>query len=633
MAKEQDIQRPVQQNDPIEEEESWRRIRGTKRGCAATWNTKIEVERQIRSVDSAIPTNQKDIESGEHETDKYMDLELYRAATRNDFISVLKPASMEIDSVSPLGNSVLHVAASSGNEKNVRDIAYEFPSLVTKQNSKGDTALHIAARAGHALVVEALVGLQRDRLLRLMNNEGNTALHEALINCPKSVAIDHLIQADSEVIYYPNKEEKSPLYLAAEAGYVDCLKKMLENEAVNGNIYERLRGKSPVHAALMGKKKGVLDMILEKEPRFIHLRDEKGGTLHHLAAYMGYLEVVRYLLERHNLGAIERDKKGSFPVHLASSEGHVDVIKKLLEYFPYPWELLNNNHQNILHVAAESGKHDVVSYILKTRRFEKMINEKDKDGNTPLHLATMNFHPNIVLDLTWDKRVEKKFGVINNEGLTALDAALYKMEETPSFQQQLTWAALKSAGASQGPASKVSNGKGKNPQAKMDDYVNTLLLVSTLIATVTFAAGFTMPGRYNDSDPDQGMAIMLKRRLFHRFVFCDTIAMYSSIVVVLTLIWGQLRDLKLLHTAHRIALPFLGIALTSMSLAFMAGVCLVVGKLSWLFTTILIMSLVFVVAFLLLLFLLWSPVESPHCILRYITYYPFRLLIYVGQCK
>lgn len=82
----------------------------------------------------------------------------------------------------------------------------------------------------------------------------------------------------------------------------------------------------------------------------------------------------------------------------------------------------------------------------------------------------------------------------------------------------------------------------------MDNYkerVNTLLLVATLIATVTFAAGFTVPGGYNSSDRDLGMATMLRDKGFHVFIFCDTIAMYSSIIVAVTLIWAQLGDINL----------------------------------------------------------------------------------------
>ena len=154
--------------------------------------------------------------------------------------------------------------------------------------------------------------------------------------------------------------------------------------------------------------------------------------------------------------------------------------------------------------------------------------------------------------------------------------------------------------------------------------------MSTLVATVTFAAGFTIPGGYNSSDEeDKGMATMLNHNIFHGFIFCNTIAMFSSIFVAVTLIWAQLGDIHLVLIALRAALPLLGVALATMSLAFLVGIYLVVSKLSWLANAIMIMGLVFLVVVLSLYFFLWFPMSSSNRIMRYISYYPFRLLLVV----
>ena len=163
---------------------------------------------------------------------------------------------------------------------------------------------------------------------------------------------------------------------------------------------------------------------------------------------------------------------------------------------------------------------------------------------------------------------------------------------------------------------------------------NTLLLVSTLAATVTFAAGFTIPGGYNSSGDDKdkgdkGMATMLGDNIFHGFIFCNTIAMFSSIFVAVTLIWAQLGDVHLVLIALRAALPLLGVTLATMSLAFLAGIYLAVSKLSWLAITIMVMGLVFLVSLLSLYFFLCFPMSSSNRIMRYISYYPFCLLLVV----
>ena len=55
------------------------------------------------------------------------------------------------------------------------------------------------------------------------------------------------------------------------------------------------------------------------------------------------------------------------------------------------------------------------------------------------------------------------------------------------------------------------------------------LIVATLTATVTFAAGFTLPGGYSDTD---GMAILTKKASFKAFVVSDTIALTFSVSAV-----------------------------------------------------------------------------------------------------
>lgn len=92
--------------------------------------------------------------------------------------------------------------------------------------------------------------------------------------------------------------------------------------------------------------------------------------------------------------------------------------------------------------------------------------------------------------------------------------------------------------------------------AALKDRVNTLLLVSTLVVTVTFAAGFTMPvGYINSSDNlNSGMATFLVKRMFHVFVICNTLSMCASILAAITVIWAQLGDLNSMDTALRFAL-------------------------------------------------------------------------------
>jgi len=133
---------------------------------------------------------------------------------------------------------------------------------------------------------------------------------------------------------------------------------------------------------------------------------------------------------------MERDIDGIFPLHLASAFGHIEVLKKLLENCPDPREIVDNKGRNIVHIAAIMGEFNVVRYVLQDAKDEvkDMINGKDCDGNTPLHLAASHSRPKIVQDLTWDTRVD--LHCLNNNNQTALDVfEQFKQENNPPFSQ------------------------------------------------------------------------------------------------------------------------------------------------------------------------------------------------------
>ncbi|KAM7462928.1 hypothetical protein LguiA_031049 [Lonicera macranthoides] len=68
-------------------------------------------------------------------------------------------------------------------------------------------------------------------------------------------------------------------------------------------------------------------------------------------------------------------------------------------------------------------------------------------------------------------------------------------------------------------------------------YVNNHIIVAALIVTVTFAAGFTMPGGYIGSGSEnQGIAFLLTSSIaFQVYIISDTLALIISITALLLL--------------------------------------------------------------------------------------------------
>ncbi|GMY05059.1 protein ACCELERATED CELL DEATH 6-like isoform X1 [Fagus crenata] len=368
----------------------------------------------------------------------------------------------------------------------------------------------------------------------------------------------------------------------------------------------------------------MLEEIAIKNQNLFHVRDTKGKTPLYFAASKGYLEGFKFLLKYSEKSTLERSIKGNFPIHAACKNGHVDIVNELLEQqWPNPTEFLNNEGQNILHIAAKSGKYVVVKNLLRNPKLEMFeINAKDNLGNTALHLASMNLRPNVVCSLTWeDKRVDLELR--NNDGLTAVDVLVDRVSMPPStLRETFTFMALSSAGTKISDAGKkIFRRRSTLAPEQIKDMVNLLSLVTILVATVTFAAGLTVPGGFNSTDKDTGIATLVHKGMFQIFIICDTIALYCSIIGTFILTMAQLGGHRVAFTAFYYALLFLGAALFSMSLAFISAVFVVVSKVTWLAIVVLITGIVFLSFISTIYILVVFPYESSNPVFRCISYY------------
>ncbi|GAU50485.1 hypothetical protein TSUD_26290 [Trifolium subterraneum] len=110
-----------------------------------------------------------------------------------------------------------------------------------------------------------------------------------------------------------------------------------------------------------------------------------------------------------------KGKGGRTPLHLASEIGDVDILAELVLACPDSIEDVTVKGQTALHIAAENEKYEALHllvYFLKknTKRDAskleyKILNLKDEDENTILHIVVENKEPEGRID--WlDQRVQ-----------------------------------------------------------------------------------------------------------------------------------------------------------------------------------------------------------------------------------
>ncbi|KAG6499707.1 hypothetical protein ZIOFF_039498 [Zingiber officinale] len=401
----------------------------------------------------------------------------------------------------------------------------------------GNTDLHAATIRGHVSVVERPEilprrmmpkkpprppsdGVEKDGML-MDNKIGNTALHAAIIGGHISV-VERLLSSAPKLVTMTNRYCVSALYMAAERDLPDIVEKILavSDEEVS---HEGPRGQTALHAAVLRSHK-ITNMILDKNiPSCLRHQDDSKSTPLHFAAAQGDVAMLRLLLERDATAGYMKDDGGFAIIHIAASVGDRNMIEEILVRCPDALEQKNNQGRNFVHVAAEKKNLKVVKYVLNSSPSAKeLLNEQDHEGNTPLHLAVLAKDQKMIRVLLSSRIADS--ALMNSSGFTPVDLASSNFRTRVSLRMYNIMTDLISYGSRFSPqrVDHIRNHMRRSQDEEIDRYralTNNLAIVAVLIATVTFAAAFTLPGGYrNDSGSDEGMAILSSRAAFKAFL-------------------------------------------------------------------------------------------------------------------
>ena len=117
--------------------------------------------------------------------------------------------------------------------------------------------------------------------------------------------------------------------------------------------------------------------------------------------------------------AYTKDNNGISALHLAAKEGCISVLKTFTKLCPDSCELTDLRDRTALHFAVANHQAYAVRKMLEFGSFRNLVNQRDIDGNTPLHLAAIVGDFVIVMMLAANERVDKK--IMNNAGFTTND--------------------------------------------------------------------------------------------------------------------------------------------------------------------------------------------------------------------
>jgi cation transport ATPase len=128
---------------------------------------------------------------------------------------------------------------------------------------------------------------------------------------------------------------------------------------------------------------------------------------------------------------------------------------------------------------------------------------------------------------------------------------------------------------------KVTNKTRKDIKSLTETYTSNTSLVAILMATITFAAAFTLPGGYSTVAGTEGLPILIS----------DTLAMCSSLAVAFVCVIAKWEDLEFLLYYRSFTKKLMWFAYLATTIAFATGLYTVLApQLPWLAVAICILT-------------------------------------------
>lgn len=138
-----------------------------------------------------------------------------------------------------------------------------------------------------------------------------------------------------------------------------------------------------------------------------------------LVSQYGWIDAVKLLLQ-HDIPVETTSKYFKNPLYIALVYDQQDLIDYLLENNKEMINTLLDDNSNIIHLIVHLHNSSLLKYVLTKLDNNTLINQQNKFGLTPLHMAVMANELEMVKTL-----VENKVDVtiLNNKSQTALEIA------------------------------------------------------------------------------------------------------------------------------------------------------------------------------------------------------------------
>uniref|UniRef100_A0A6P3ZKS5 ankyrin repeat-containing protein At5g02620 n=1 Tax=Ziziphus jujuba TaxID=326968 RepID=A0A6P3ZKS5_ZIZJJ len=414
-------------------------------------------------------------------------------------------------------------------EKQLSFIGGERKKSKESPGKRGDSQLHLAARGGNLVRVKEIIQNFGDKdsmdLLSKINQEGETPLYVAAENGHASVVGEMLKHMDLQTASIAARNGYDPFHIAARQGHLDVLKELL-HVFPNLAMTTDLSNSTALHTAAIQGHVDIVNLLLETDSNLAKIARNNGKTVLHSAARMGRLDVVRSLLSKDPSAGFRIDKKGQTALHMAVKGQNEEIVLELLKPDPAVLSVEDTKGNTALHIATRKGHIENVRCLLSIEGIN--INATNKSGETPLDIAEKFGTPELVSIL-------KEAGATKATEQGKGPNPAKQLKQTVSDIKHDVQSQLQQTRQTGFRVRKIAKRLKKLHISGLNNAINSSTVVAVLIATVAFAAIFTVPGQFVEEKTkgtSLGQARIANNAAFIIFFVFDSLALFISLAVV-----------------------------------------------------------------------------------------------------
>ncbi|KAI3921537.1 hypothetical protein MKW98_013471 [Papaver atlanticum] len=547
------------------------------------------------------------------------------------------------------GSTTLHAAVRLGRGDFVTELLKLMsPAQLEATTHKGNTALSLAAKGYNNLEIVKMMAEKNPYLLQIENNEEHSALAIAAINGDETVFRYLYRVTPKEMLWQSGSIGKRISNLLTSAARIDAFDVVLnlleelfeENLAefvfsgdANGmNLLTVLAGKpssfpsgnkfGPIGGLIywlagVTKLDGILLKALKAIVPCIKVEPLHSKVQHRQTVKI--VELIRPLVCDYKPDKLKESLIND-AIHLSTIHGIIEIFKALFSTNLYLEDVKDNEERGLFQIAIVSRQESIFEYISDLGQRNQNIALLDNVGNNTLHCAGLWLQsPHL------DKaHIPARFWMQPRQLDKAHGPALQMQREIQWFEEVERVVPPRYREAKNyekiTPKDLFSlhhKGLAEQGEKWMKDTSHACMLVTTLIATVMFAAAFTLPG---GSDQNTGRSLIATSAAFKVFVVCDAVSLFSSCTSVLmffSILTARFAERDFLISLPRkliLGLSTLFISIATMMATFAATLVIVLrGEASWVYIPVSVLASIPVLLFgLLQLPLFYHIVKSTY---------------------